>query len=89
MGRVWSGSTSRNKEHLQVELCALCGRLESAQDLIEATAEGLRGYYVCRHHASLALTPSFNDLQADSNSLPERGEMLPHSGSDWAIADWE
>ena len=88
MGATWSGSTSRNKDHLQVEFCALCGRLESARDLIEATAQGLNGYYVCRHHVGLATNPSFLDLQSEGSRLPEREELLPHSGSDWAIEEW-
>lgn len=89
MGSVWSGATSRDKSKVQVEFCALCGRLEAAEDLIEATAQGLRGHFVCRHHVGLALNPSFSDIRGEGeSSLPEREELLPHSGADWAIEDW-
>ncbi len=87
MSRVWSRPTTREiRDGAQVEICALCGRLASTDELIEGTAQGLAGKYVCNHHFGFATNPSFQDLQAAGGSmLPEKEDLDPHSGDNWCI----
>ena len=88
MTRPWRTPSHRNQNHPQVEFCDFCGAMVAAQDRIQGTAEGFRGYWVCKEHAKLALTPSFNDLGGIGNAMPSDAEdTAPHSGLNWVNED--
>lgn len=89
--RPWKTPSFRNANNPQIEFCDLCGAMVAASDRVEATTEGLAGYWVCARH-KFATNPSFNDLGGTGNAIPlEKEGEEPHSGSNWVNedAEWE
>lgn len=78
---AWNGPSHRNPDTPQIEFCSLCGAPVGAADMVEGTAEGLRGGRYCPECSDLATNPSFLDLGGVGNAAPHEELPLPHNGS--------
>lgn len=55
----------------QVEVCELCQRVVSVDQLLVADVEGLRGHRICIYHGPLGVEPSYDDLRGADNVVAE------------------
>lgn len=92
MSPVWKRPNLRNPKEPQIEYCDLCGSQVSAQRLIQAEVQGLRGARICDLHPAERLhriNPSFDDMGGLSNvAIPAQPDLLPHAGTDWSGGSW-
>ena len=53
----------------QVEVCELCSRLVTSNELYVADVDGLRGRRICVYHGDLGTRPSWLDLRGIDTTL--------------------